>query len=81
MPEAIGPLAISTASLVDEVDLEVIVEINTICQRFEEKHRAGVFPRIEDYCIENDVLGPRLLSELIILEHNCPAISQTSSSG
>lgn len=43
-------------------------ELDTLREDFEAKLRVGLSPSIEDYCIENESLGPRWLVELIGLE-------------
>jgi serine/threonine-protein kinase len=43
-------------------------EMSAICECFEDELRAGRSPRIDDYLVENEVLRPRLLAELITLE-------------
>ncbi len=57
----------------EQVDIETVSlmsdnEINAICEPFEDELRAGRSPRIEDYCVENLAVVPRLLAELIALE-------------
>jgi serine/threonine-protein kinase len=52
----------STMSLVSDEG------INSISDRFEDDLRSGRSPRIEDFCVENEVVGQRLLTELITLE-------------
>jgi Protein kinase domain len=43
-------------------------EINSVCERFEEELRAGRSPQVEEYCVENPLVGERLLAELLTLE-------------
>lgn len=43
-------------------------EINSVCERFETELRAGRSPRLEDYCVENSLVGERLLAELLTFE-------------
>jgi serine/threonine-protein kinase len=68
MPDAIRRLDKSTDTFHPELDLDFLQEVNSICERFEDQLRAGSSPRIEDYRVENEAIGARLLPELIQLE-------------
>ncbi len=50
------------------LDLGEQQELDAIREEFEAKLQAGLSTPIEDYCIENENLGPRLLVDLIGLE-------------
>jgi serine/threonine protein kinase len=66
--EAIAPSSRSRSGRGFAVDPDELKEIIAICDRFEAKLVAGLSPRIEDYCIENERLGPQLVGELIVRE-------------
>jgi serine/threonine-protein kinase len=68
MFERPDPLEVSTVGPTSEVSLATDLEINAICRRFEDEWRGGRTPRIEDYHVEGDAIGPRLLAELLALE-------------
>jgi eukaryotic-like serine/threonine-protein kinase len=58
----------STVSQVADTSLDFDLELNAICDRFEHELRDGRNPRIEDYCVENEAMAPRLLASLLALE-------------
>ena len=68
MLERLDRLGITTISHVSDASLDSELEINVVCARFEHDLRAGSFPRIEDYCVENEAIAGRLLAELITLD-------------
>lgn len=68
MLDATRQLEATTSSLDPNAELDLLVEINAICQRFEDRCRLGMPPRIEDYRVENATLDALLLPELIQLE-------------
>lgn len=60
--------ATTTVSFDPKAELDLLMEINSICQRFEDECRTGKTPRIEDYRVENESFDAILLPELIQLE-------------
>jgi serine/threonine protein kinase len=68
VPDSLDQLGITTVTQISDASLDADLETNAICHRFEHELRGGHFPRIEDYCVENEAVAPRLLAALIELE-------------
>jgi eukaryotic-like serine/threonine-protein kinase len=68
VPDSLDQLGITTVTEISDASLDADLETNAICHRFEHELRGGHSPRIEDYCVENEAIAPRLLAALAELE-------------